>query len=112
MTKPDDRAQDAQPEVIPDDDSLVDAEFEGEEPPDDAFDDDGEDVEGEDEGPDEDEVPAALVASTTTRAGRESATSRGGGRGTRGKRNPPFPSACRPPPTSPSTSTTAPRRSS
>jgi hypothetical protein len=91
MTKPDDRAQDAQPEVIPDDEALVDAEFEGEEPPDDAFDDGGEDVEGEDEGPGEDEVPAAVVAPTRTRAGRESATSRGGGRGTRGKREPAVP---------------------
>ena len=91
MTKPDDRAQDAQPEVIPDDETLEDAEFEGEEPSDDAFDDEGEDVENGDEGPDEDEVPAAAAAPTTARAGRESAASRGAGRGMRGKREPAVP---------------------
>jgi hypothetical protein len=90
MTKPDDRAQDAHPEELPDDDAL-----DGEELPD-SFDEDegtaGEDASGEEAEFAAAEEPVNGPAPTTERRGRESATSRGerrtSGRGTRGNRQP------------------------
>jgi hypothetical protein len=99
MTKPDDRAQDAHPEAMPNDEALDGEEL----PEDDALDE--EDVAGEDAEPEETEEPAKGdlgkgqpakgAASTTERRGRESATSRGEGRnfgrGARGNREPAVP---------------------
>ena len=102
MTKPDDRAQDAHPEAMPNDEALDGDEL----PEDDALDE--EDVAGEDAEAEEAEEAvgpakgnlgmgqaAKGAASTTERRGRESAASRGegrnSGRGARGSREPAVP---------------------
>ena len=104
MTKPDDRAQDAHPGAMPNDEALDGEEL----PEDDTLDE--EDVAGEDAEPEEAAAeeaqepakgdlgkgqPAKGAASTTERRGRESATSRGEGRnfgrGARGNREPAVP---------------------
>jgi hypothetical protein len=101
MTKPDDRAPDAHPEAMPNDEALDGDEL----PEDDALDE--EDVAGEDAEAEEAEAEEAVgpakgdlgkrqaakgAASTTERRGRESAASRGegrnSGRGARGSREP------------------------
>jgi hypothetical protein len=102
MTKPDDRAPDAHPEAMPNDEALDGDEL----PEDDALDE--EDVAGEDAEAEEAEAAvgpakgnlgmgqaAKGAASTTERRGRESAASRGegrnSGRGARGSREPAVP---------------------
>ena len=102
MTKPDDRAPDAHPEAMPNDEALDGDEL----PNDDALDE--EDVAGEDAEAEEAEEAvgpakgnlgmgqaAKGAASTTERRGRESAASRGegrnSGRGARGSREPAVP---------------------
>jgi hypothetical protein len=99
MTKPDDRAPDAHPEAMPNDEALDGDEL----PEDDALDE--EDVAGEDAEAEEAVGPAKGnlgmgqaakgAASTTERRGRESAASRGegrnSGRGARGSREPAVP---------------------
>jgi hypothetical protein len=102
MTKPDDRAPDAHPEAMPNDEALDGDEL----PEDDALDE--EDVAGEDAEAEEAEEAvgpakgnlgmgqaAKGAASTTERRGRESAASRGegrnSGRGARGSREPAVP---------------------
>ena len=102
MTKPDDRAPDAHPEAMPNDEALDGDEL----PEDDALDE--EDVAGEDAEAEEGEEAvgpakgnlgmgqaAKGAASTTERRGRESAASRGegrnSGRGARGSREPAVP---------------------
>ena len=104
MTKPDDRAPDAHPEAMPNDEALDGDEL----PEDDALDE--EDVAGEDAEAEEAEAEEAVgpakgnlgmgqaakgAASTTERRGRESAASRGegrnSGRGARGSREPAVP---------------------
>ena len=95
MTKPDDRAPDAHPEAMPNDEALDGDEL----PEDDALD---EDVAGEGAETEEAEAvepakgqAAKGTASTTQRRGRESAASRGegrnSGRGARGSREPAVP---------------------